>query len=211
VTRARCTAAGVAVADGEGLRAVTMRRIAAELEVEAMSLYHHVRNKEDLLDGMVDAVFAEIELPADDATDWSAAMSDRAGSLRQVLLAHPWAVTLMESRRHPGPNTLRHHDAVIGCCRRLGLSVEMTAHAFSLIDSYVYGFVMQEIHLPFSAGDDLDAALAEMMPVDFAEQYPHFAELAANHVTRPGYEYADEFAFGLGAVLDVIAERAPAG
>jgi len=207
LTRDRCTAAAVALADAEGLRSVTMRRLAAELGVEAMSLYHHVRNKDDLLDAMVDAVFAEIELPPHDAADWTVAMRDRAASLRRVLLAHPWAITLMESRSHPGPHLLRHHDAVIGCCRRFGLSVEMTAHAFSLIDSYVYGFVLQEIHLPFSEGDDLDATIAEMMPPDFAEQYPHFAELAAQHVTRPGYEYADEFEFGIGAVLAAVRPR----
>lgn len=204
LTRDRCTAAAVALADAEGLRAVTMRRLAAELGVEAMSLYHHVRNKDDLLDAMVDAVYAEIEAPPDDADDWVMAMADRARSLREVLLVHPWAITVMESRRHPGPNTLRHHDAVIGCCRRLGLSVEMTAHAFSLIDSYVYGFVMQEIHLPFRAGDDVEAALGEMMPPDVAEQYPHLAELAAQHVAQPGYAYADEFEFGIGAVLAAV-------
>lgn len=205
LTREACTAAAVALADARGLKDVTMRALAAELGIEAMSLYHHVRNKDDLLDGMVDAVFAEIELPPADATDWTEAMRDRARSLRDVLLRHPWALTLMESRATPGPNTLRHHDAVIGCCRRLGFSVADTAHAFSLIDSYVYGFVMQEINLPFRPGDDLVETIAAMVPADFADRYPHFAELAAEHVIRPGYEYADEFEFGITTVLAAIA------
>ena len=110
-----------------------MRRLAQALGVEAMSLYHHVANKDDILDGMVDLVFGEIELPeADD--DWVLDMLARARSMRAALTRHPWAITLM-SRISPGPATLRHHDAVIGCCRRAGFSVELAAHAFSAIDS----------------------------------------------------------------------------
>ena len=197
----------VALADAEGIEALTMRGLALSLGVEAMSLYHHVANKKDILDGMVDLVFEEIELP-DEAADWTTSMWKRAQSLRAALLRHPWAISLMESRTSPGPATLRHHDAVIGCCRRGGFSVEMAAHAFSLIDSYVYGFVLQEINLPFTDDDDLDAVLGSMMPTDFAVEYPYFAELAAEFVLRPGYSYGDEFAFGLGLVLDGLARAA---
>src|SRR5947207_11478528 len=125
-----------------------MRRLADRLDVEPMSLYHHVANKDEILDGMVDLVFREIELPAP-RVDWRTAMRDRAASARDALRRHPWAVGRMESRANPGPDTLRHHDAVIGCLRDAGLTVEMTAHAFSAIDSYLYGFAMPELNLPF--------------------------------------------------------------
>jgi AcrR family transcriptional regulator len=207
LTRERALRAAIDLADAEGIEALTMRRLAEALGVEAMSLYHHVANKNDILDGMVDLVFAEVELPTD-PTAWTAAMRRRAQSVRAALLRHPWAIGLMESRRSPGPATLRHHDAVIGCCRRAGLSVEMSAHAFSLIDSYVYGFVLQEINLPFTDADDLTEVLDSMVPEHFAEQYPHFAELTSAYVLLPGYSYGDEFDFGLGVVLDGLAAAA---
>jgi AcrR family transcriptional regulator len=196
----------MALADAEGIEGLTMRRLAQSLGVEAMSLYHHVANKSDILDGMVDAVFAEIEVP-DDESDWATAMRQRADSLRAALLRHRWAIGIMESRESPGPATLRHHDGVIGLCRRAGFSVEMSAHAFSLIDSYVYGFVLQEISLPFDDGDDLGEVIDAMVPDNFADDYPHFAELAAEYVLRPDYSYADEFAFGLGLIIDGLARR----
>jgi AcrR family transcriptional regulator len=195
------------VADAEGIDALSMRRLARALGVEAMSLYHHVANKHDILDGMVDLVFAEVELPDETAT-WSEAMRRRCWSMREALLRHRWAVGLMESRRSPGTATLRHHDAVIGCCRRAGFSVEMSAHAFSLVDSYVYGFVLQEINLPFADGDDVAAVVDDLVPDDVAEQYPHLAELTTEYVLRPGYSYGDEFGFGLDLVLESLARRA---
>jgi AcrR family transcriptional regulator len=207
LSRERAARAAVDLADAEGIDALTMRRLARELGVEAMSLYHHVANKSDLLDAMVDLVFSEIELPTDD-TDWTAAMRRRARSVRTVLLRHRWAIGIMESRRSPGPATLRHHDAVIGCCRRAGFSVAMSAHAFSLLDSYVYGFVLQEINLPFDDADDLTGILDSMMPEGFAEQYPHFAELTSEFVLRPGYSYGDEFEFGLDIVLHGLTSAA---
>ena len=193
-----------------GIEALTMRKLAQTLGVEAMSLYHHVANKSDILDGMVDLVFAEIELPATE-TDWITAMRQRAQSLRTALLRHPWAIGIMESRSSPGPATLRHHDAVIGCCRRAGFSVELSAHAFSLLDSYIYGFVLQEINLPFTGADELVEVLDAMMPDGFAEEYPHFAELTTEYVLRPGYSYGDEFDFGLGLILDGLTPPAAAG
>lgn len=205
LSRQRALTAAIMLADTEGIEALTMRRLAQALGVEAMSLYHHVANKNDILDGMVDLIFTEIELPPAEEPDWTTAMRLRARSLRTALLRHPWAISIMESRSSPGPATLRHHDAVIGCCRRAGFSVEMSAHAFSLLDSYVYGFVLQEINLPFNDGDDLGDVLDSMMPEHFAQDYPHFAELAGEYVLRPGYSYADEFEFGLGLILDGLA------
>jgi AcrR family transcriptional regulator len=193
----------VAVADEKGANALTMRAIAEPLGVEAMSLYHHVAGREDILDGMVDAVFGEIDLPPRD-TDWKSALRHRADSARAVLRRHPWAVGLMDSRSRPGPATLRHHDAVIGTLRAGGFSVPMSAHAVSLIDSYLYGFVLQELSLPFRGAAELDevaGAIVRDMPAD---TYPHLTELATEHVLKPGYDYADEFAFGLTLILDAL-------
>lgn len=209
LSRERALTAAIALADAAGIEALTMRKLAQTLGVEAMSLYHHVANKSDILDGMVDLVFAEIELPGTE-TDWITAMRQRAQSLRTVLLRHPWAIGIMESRSSPGPATLRHHDAVIGCCRRAGFSVELSAHAFSVLDSYIYGFVLQEVSLPFTGADELVEVLGAMMPDGFAQDYPHFAELTTEYVLRPGYSYADEFDFGLGLILDGLT-RAAAG
>ncbi|PNG18342.1 TetR family transcriptional regulator [Streptomyces cahuitamycinicus] len=193
----------MAVADEKGANALTMRAIAEPLGVEAMSLYHHVAGREDILDGMVDAVFGEIDLPPRDR-DWRSALRHRADSARAVLRRHPWAVGLMDSRSQPGPATLRHHDAVIGTLRAGGFSVPMAAHAVSLIDSYLYGFVLQELSLPFRGAAELDevaGAIVRDMPAD---TYPHLTELATEHVLKPGYDYADEFAFGLTLILDAL-------
>jgi AcrR family transcriptional regulator len=202
--RQRALSAAIELADAGGIAALTMRKLAHALDVEAMSLYHHVANKDDILDGMVDLVFAEIELPAADS-DWATAMRQRARSLRAALVRHPWAIGIMESRSAPGPATLRHHDAMIGSCRRAGFSVAMSAHAFSLLDSYIYGFVLQEVSLPFADGDDLGEVLDAMVPADFALEYPHFAELTREYVLRSGYSYSDEFEFGLNLILDGLA------
>lgn len=203
LSRERVILTAVALADEKGSVALSMRAIAGPLGVEAMSLYHHVAGRDDILDGMVDAVFGEIDLPPAD-TDWKSAMRHRVLSARAALLRHPWAIGLMDSRSRPGPATLRHHDAVIGALRTAGFSVAMTAHAVSLIDSYLYGFVLQELSLPFSGPverDEVAGAILHDMPAD---TYPHLAELATQHVLTLGYDYADEFAFGLALVLDAL-------
>ena len=204
LTRERAFEVAVAIADAEGIGALTMRRLAQELGVEAMSLYHHVANKDDILDGMVDLVFAEIELPSTDV-DWRTAMRRRATSARSVLTAHPWAIGLPRST--PGHATLRHHDAVLGCLRAGGLSIPLTAHAYAAIDAYLFGFIAQEIALPFESGpetQELAAAIVAAMPADL---YPHMREFTAEHVMQPGYDYGAEFDYGLELILDGL-ERA---
>jgi AcrR family transcriptional regulator len=203
LSRERVIRTAVAVADEKGAAALTMRAIAEPLGVEAMSLYHHVAGREDILDGMVDAVFAEIDLPPRDA-DWKSALRHRADSARAVLLRHPWAVGLMDSRSQPGPATLRHHDAVIGTLRAGGFSVPMAAHAVSLLDSYLYGFVLQELSLPFRGAAELDEVAGAILRDMPADTYPHLTELATEHVLKPGYDYADEFTFGLTLILDAL-------
>src|SRR6516225_7270097 len=201
LSRDRVLRAAVALADTSGISALSMRKLGEALGVEAMSLYNHIANKGDLLDGMIDIVFAEIDLPSGDG-DWKVAMRRRAISARQVLHRHPWAIGLMESRTTPGPATLRHHDAVLGCLRRAGFSLELTAHAYSLLDSYIYGFALQEAGLPFGTGEEA-AQVAQEISAQFASgQYPYLTEIAVAHVVRPGYAYADEFEIGLDLILD---------
>ena len=201
LSRERVLRAAVAFADENGIGSLSMRKLGEALGVEAMSLYNHVANKDDLLDGMVDLVFGEIDLPSG-AIDWKTAMRDRAGSARQALSRHPWAIALMQSRTAPGPSTLRHHDAVIGSLRGAGFSIEMAAHAFSALDSYIYGFALQEASLPFDTAEET-AEVAEMILSQFpADEYPHLTELTLEHVLQPGYDYGNEFEFGLDLVLD---------
>jgi AcrR family transcriptional regulator len=201
LNRQRVLGAAVALADRGGVRSLSMRKLAHELGVEAMSLYHHVANKDDILDGIVDVVFSEIELPSGDA-DWKAAMRQRAISAREALLRHPWATGLMESRSTPGPATLRHHDAVLGILRTAGFSVELAAHAFSVLDSYIYGFALQEANLPFDTPEET-AEVAQAIMAEFpADEYPHLTEMTVEHVLQPGYDYGNEFLFGLDLILD---------
>jgi AcrR family transcriptional regulator len=196
--------AAVTLADEGGIGALSMRKLGQVLGVEAMSLYNHVTDKGDLLDGMVDIVFAEIGLPSGD-DGWKLAMRQRAISVREVLGRHRWAIGLMESRRSPGPATLRHHDAVLGCLREAGFPVELTAHAYSLLDSYIYGFALQEASLPFGSGEEA-AQVAHQISGQFASgQYPYLTEMAMEHVLRPGYDYGGEFAIGLDLILDGLA------
>lgn len=195
------------VADASGLAGVSMRSVGRELGVEAMSLYHHVASKDALLDGLADWIFERIDTPS--ASDpWRSEMERRAHSARTVLAAHPWGLGLIESRRSPGPATLHHHDAVIGCLRASGFTVALAAHAFSVLDAYTYGFVLTEVNLPFQPGesaedfvDGLGAALAD---------HPHLAEMVATQVVGQDYAYGDEFDYGLALVLDGLERRADA-
>ena len=201
LSRERVMHAAVVLADAGGLESLTMRRLGEGLGVEAMSLYKHVANKEDLLDGMVDLVFAEIELPRDDA-DWRTSMRRRALSARAALNRHPWATALMQSRTAPGPATLGHHEAVIGTLRRAGFPVELTAHAVSAIDAYVYGFALQERALPFDSVEEAEQVGRQIFARMPPGRYPHLTELTVEHVLRPGYDYGREFEYGLDLVLD---------
>jgi AcrR family transcriptional regulator len=207
LSRDQVLRAAVAFADEHGVGSLSMRKLGDVLGVEAMSLYNHVASKGELLDGMIDLVFAEIDLPADNSTGWKQAMRQRAVSARQALSRHRWAIGLMESRTSPGPATLRHHDAVIGSLRNDGFSVELAAHAFSLLDSYTYGFALQEATLPFDTGEQT-AELAEMIMAQFpSDEYPHLTELTVKHVLQPGYDYGEEYEFGLDLILDGLERQ----
>jgi AcrR family transcriptional regulator len=202
LNRERVLRAAVAFADESG-GSLSMRKLGEALGVEAMSLYNHVANKDELLDGMVDQVFSEIHMPSGGA-DWKTAMRERAISAREVLSRHRWAIRLMQSRSSPGPATLRHHDAVIGSLRQGGFSIEETAHAFSVLDSYIFGFAQQEASLPFETGEETAALAEEIMKRFAASEYPHLAELTLEHVLPTGYDYGNEFEFGLDLILDSL-------
>ena len=178
-----------------------MRKLAKELGVEAMSLYNHVANKTDLLDGMVDLVFAEIDAPAP-GDEWRAAMRRRATSARTALARHPWATPLLESKVTPG--TLQHHEAVLGCLRASGFSIGAAAHAFSLLDSYIYGFAIQELTLPFDDAEGLAAMAEELHHQLPPDEFPNMTEMIVGHVLQPGYDYWSEYEFGLDLILDAL-------
>jgi AcrR family transcriptional regulator len=204
LTRERVLRAAVKLADREGIEALSMRRLGQEVGVEAMSLYNHVRNKDDILNGMVDVVFSEIDLPSIDA-HWSEAMRQRAISARQALLRHPWAIGLMESRVQPGPATLRHHDSVLRSLRTAGFSTEMAAHAYSVLDSYIYGFTLNELSLPFDDSAQVEEVAGNILQANPAGEYPYLAEMAIEVAMKPGYDYGNEFEFGLNLILEGLA------
>jgi AcrR family transcriptional regulator len=203
LSRERVLHAAVDYADRHGLEALSMRKLADELGAGAMSLYHYVPNKTDLIDGMVDIVFAEIEPPTTDV-DWKTAMRRRAVSTREALNRHRWAVGHMEGRTTHGPSNLRLHDAVLGCLRAAGFSIEMTVHAYSVQDSYIYGFALQETDMASETAEDF-AAEAQRQMREYAAvlaDYPHLVEVVGGHVAEAGYDYESEFLFGLDLILD---------
>jgi AcrR family transcriptional regulator len=200
LSRERVLRAALVLADVGGIESLTMRRLGQELGVEAMSLYNHVANKDDILDGIVDLVFSEIELPAGGA-EWRPAMRGRAVSAHEALLRHPWAPSMMQSRTKPGAATLRHHDSVLGSFRAAGFSLVMAAHAVSVIDGYVYGFALQQINLPLQSREQV-VEVGENILRQLAGEYPHLAEMIAEHALKPGYDYSEEFEFGLDLILD---------
>ena len=206
LSRERVMRAAMALADAGGIESLTMRKLGHELGVEAMALYRHAANKDDIIDGIVDLVFSEIGLPPTDV-GWKEAMRQRATSLRDVLARHRWAIGLMESRTNPGPANLGHHDAVIRSLRASGFDMAMAAHAYSLLDGYIYGFALTKMNLPFeSTADITEMAQSMLQPFPF-NAYPHLADFITEHAMKPGYDFADEFEYGLDLILDGL-ERA---
>jgi AcrR family transcriptional regulator len=203
LSKQRVVVEAVRLADREGVDGLSMRRLAGVLGAGAMSLYHYVANKDELLDAMIDVVFGEIELPSEE-TDWQSAMRRRAISARQVLARHPWAIALMGSRTSPGPANLRHHEAVTACLRRAGFSVLMATHANWLLDSYVYGLALQEASLPFdTAGELADMVEDVYLPQLPPDEFPYLNESAAALLSA-GYDPTGEFMFGLDLVLAAL-------
>ena len=199
LSRERVLDAAIKLADQGGLESLSMRKLGQELGVEAMAVYYHFANKDEVIDGIVDIVFSQIDLPASGA-DWRSAMRQRAVSLRDVLLRHRWAIGLMESRRKPGPANLRHHDVVIGSLRSAGLNMPTIAHAYSLVDSYVYGFALFAMNLPFDPSEEVADLGQDVLRAYPVNAYPNL--VAYISAMRPGYNYGDEFEYGLDLILD---------
>ncbi|WP_051423084.1 TetR/AcrR family transcriptional regulator [Arthrobacter sp. MA-N2] len=208
LSRERVLGCAVDLADESGIAALTIRSLAQSMGTKPMSLYYYVANKDEILDGIVDIVFGEIELPSP-AGDWREQMQRRAHAMRAALRRHPWAVGLLESRSSPGPATLRHHEATLGTLRAAGFSIQMTAHAYALLDSYIYGFALQEAALPFNGRDTAAEITAPIVERFSTGQYPRMMEIAAEHVLKPGYDFGDEFDFGLDLILDGLSRSIP--
>jgi AcrR family transcriptional regulator len=196
--------AALELADAGGFNSLSMRKVAAKLGVEAMSLYNHVANKEDIVDGLVDVVFSEIDVPEPGSVDWKVAMRGRAISVRAALNRHRWAVGLMEGRMNPGPANVHNHNAVMGCLREGGFAFRDAVHAYSVLDAYVYGFALQEKGLPFDAPEETSEVMrAQRENVPSMDDYPYLVETAAE-LEKAGYDYETEFLFGLDLILDGI-------
>ncbi|TMB47749.1 MAG: TetR/AcrR family transcriptional regulator [Chloroflexi bacterium] len=209
LTRERILRAALVLVDAGGIESLSMRKLGQKLGVEAMSLYNHVANKDDILDGIVDLVFSEIALPSG-RPEWKKAMRRRAISVRDVLLRHPWATSVMQSRTKPGIATLRHNDSVLRTLRGAGFTIDMAAHAFSVMDGYIYGFALQQINLPSQTSEEAIELAENILGELPADEYPHLAEMLTEHAMKPGYDYADEFEFGLDLILDGLERlRAP--
>ncbi len=207
MTRERVLAGALALADEIGVAELTIRRLADALDSKPMTIYHHVPSKDEILDGIVDLVFAEIELP-DRELPWKAAVRARCISARTVLAKHPWAVPLMESRRSPGPATLGHHDAMIACLRT-ELSISMTGHAYAVLDAFLYGFAIQEASLP-APGDEMTEVAEDLINDELAEHFPALHDFAVGQALQPGYDFGNEFEFGLDLILDALEAQAAA-
>lgn len=205
LSRERIAAAAAAVADRVGVSAVSMRSVAKELGVEAMSLYHHVPSKDALLDDLVNWVFERIELP-DVGDTWRQALTRRARSARSVLTTHPWALGMLESRPNPGPALLQHHDRLLGALMTDGFSAVLATHAFSAVDAYVFGFALTETSLPFELGDGAEEAFANKVAAP-AELYPFIARSRAELFGEGTFSFADEFDYGLDLLLESLERR----
>ena len=194
------------MADRDGLGALTMRRLGAELGVEAMSLYKHVTNKEEILDGIVEVVVGEIETPRTGA-DWKEAMRRRAISAREVLSRHSWAIGLLEARGSTGPTSLRYVDSILGNLRSAGFSIENAVHAFWTLDSFVYGQVIQETSLPISSSQEMSEPTGSTIEQVRPDEYPHLVEVG-EHAMKSEYSVDKEFEFGLDLILEALDHNA---
>jgi AcrR family transcriptional regulator len=202
LSRDRVLRAALQLADEGGVGALTMQRIGRRLGVEAMSLYRHVRNKDDILDGIVDLVFDEIEMPAD-RSGWRTVLRARSISMRSALRRHPWAITLMESRMSPGPANLRSHDETLAVLVASGTGATDATHAYNLVDSYVLGFALQEVNFPFADAEELAAVGDQLLAHVPADLYPTLARVSTE-LLAAGFDYGDEFEFGLDVILEGI-------
>lgn len=205
LTKDRVIIVAIKLADSGGIEAMSMRKLGRELGVEAMAIYHHFVDKSQLIEGMIDYVHKEIKLPKD-LTNWRVYMQSRAVSAFDVLMRHPWASPIMEAGVNPGPSTLNDSENMINCFRQAGFSIEMTVHAVTVLNIYIYGAAMQYARLSFSTVEqaaELGETVKQQFPVD---AYPYLTEMITKHMLKAGYNPKDEFEFGLNLILDGIAK-----
>jgi AcrR family transcriptional regulator len=197
----------VALADAEGIEAVSMRKLAQALGVEAMSLYNHVAGKDEVLDGMVEQVIAEIPLPLAGA-DWRAEMLRRGEGAHGVMMAHPWAPLLVVSRANAGPAMLAYVEATLAVLVGAGFSLPQADHIWNAMDSYIYGFTLQKLRFPFRPEGYADAARGylPMIPQGTLPQFRALTEAVAER----RHDGLHDFAFGFGLLLDGV-DRLPRG
>ena len=212
LSRERVLETAVALADQRGAEALTMRKLAAELGVEAMSLYNHVENKNDLLDGMINLVFGEIEVPPPGG-DWKSELRTRATSTRTALNRHRWAIGEMEGRTDIGPENMRVHEGVLACLGGAGVTVETPSHAYAVQDAYIYGFVLQEADMSSETPEDFAKEAKRQMKEyeSIHSDFPNLVEVVGGHVAEHGYDYDTEFLFGLDVILDGLERLLQAG
>ncbi|MFK0009117.1 TetR/AcrR family transcriptional regulator [Paenarthrobacter sp. NPDC090520] len=203
LSRGKVLQKALELADNEGIAALSIRSLAQSMGTKPMSLYYYVASKDEILDGLVDLVFDEIHTP-EAGGEWKEQMRTRAHSAREVLRRHPWAIGLLESRKAPGPATLKHHEATLATLRAAGFTVQLTARAYSLLDSYIYGFALQEAALPIAGGEPMADVASPIMERFATGEYPHMVEIATELVMQPGYDYGDEFSHGLELILDAL-------
>jgi len=208
LTKEKVLRAAIAIADERGVSAVTMRAVAMRLGVEAMSLYNHVTNKDAMLDGMVDLVVEEIDLPTD-TDDWREAMRGRAVSAHQAFSRHAWAPALVDSRQTSGPARLRYFDWVLGTLVAAGFSLADAARCFSVLDSYIYGFGIQQLSLTSGEAPPEEAAESMLSAVPAAD-YPQLHQMV-RLAMDVGYDAEADFAFGLEVVLAGLGQALTAG
>lgn len=199
LSRERILQAALRMADEGGIESLSMRKLAEALDVQAMSLYNHVANKDDLLDGIVDIVAGEIEVPSL-GVDWKIAMRRRANSAHEVLVRHPWATMPIVSRVNVGPGMLRYIDATLSCLYEAGFSLEMADNVRNAIDSHIYGFTLQELNFPFDAAEYSEVAQTGL-PLIPADKYPYLNRLT-HYVIDGRYDGIHNFDFGLELLLN---------
>jgi AcrR family transcriptional regulator len=203
LSRGKVLRTALELADSGGIAALSIRSLAQSIGTKPMSLYYYVANKEEILDGLVDLVFAEISTPQAGG-EWKEQMRRRAHSARDVLRRHPWAIGLLESRKVPGPETLKHHEATLATLRAAGFTVQQTARAYPLLDSYIYGFALQEAGLPISGGEPMAQVAGPIMERFATGEYPSLVEITTQVVMQPDYDFGNEFGYGLELILDAL-------
>jgi len=205
LSKERILLQALTLADSGGIEALSMRKLADALGVKAMSLYNHFANKDEIIDGLVELVIAEIEVPELAADEWKAAMLVRANSAHQTLLAHPWATQTIVSRMNIGPNILAYIDTTLGCLRKAGFSIDMADHIWNAMDNHIYGFTLQELNFPLQEDEYAEAAAGfiDMIPVD---KYPHMNALS-RQVMAGKYNGIHDFEFGLTLILNGLDKQ----